>query len=307
MRKGRKVHGRPIVPDAPRLTLRTAPRGGGVRDRMEGEPADALRTGLSMKRRITLLIHGFNVPEADGLNAFRAFRANLPARKSGDQFWMLWPGDLTENTVGSVLGYPRILDRIPDCAFKAFQHLLDEIEASHHDKVEVRIVAHSLGCRLAMEIVKLFIASRRVDLRLMALLAPAIPLYKVIRGGALDLTNFGGWRVHVFHSRNDEALGWVFRSGQRVESDGAASAVKDRGALGLTGLQHHRHALKNVFETDTGLAHGDYWTAAKIADQVAYNLPFTDIREVVARKVTPRLVDAGRGVPGRRGPTVVPG
>lgn len=292
-RKTREVTPRSLEDDPPSLSLRTQPSAGGIAEAMAAKPTDPLAT----KRRVTLFIHGFNVDEAAAREAYRAMRQSLPAHKRDDIVWLMWPGDMFDNSIASAAAYSFILDRIPACRVKTAEYLTAALSTNPHPEVELRVIAHSLGCRLTLEVLTLLRFFPKVKLEYIALMAAAVPLYKVRAGGDLDIATFGGPKVDVFRSVADIVLMGAFGPGQRVESDGASSAVRHRSALGLRGFGPDTLAtLPTVTETPTNLGHGGYWGSKMVATKISRALPVTDRREVTLRTLTPRPRTQGRSI-----------
>jgi pimeloyl-ACP methyl ester carboxylesterase len=178
-----------------KLTVREQPIGGEV------APV-VLPTGAPVngRREITLLIHGYNNSqvEADGYFAsFSDHLAQISSSTSASIFGFYWPGD-THLKVISALSYPVELGPAKDSAQRLFD-FLQGLSGPGGTPIMVRLVAHSLGCRLALELLRRFAVSLKatqVVFASVSLMAAAVP---VGRHGHPEVWSIPGARMNYAH------------------------------------------------------------------------------------------------------------
>jgi pimeloyl-ACP methyl ester carboxylesterase len=138
--------------DLPSVTFRKEAVGGPV-----AEPRVCPPRALELRRRVILLIHGFNVNEEHGLETYRRFVGQwqdilaIPrdAPVADDRIVALyWPGD-ADWGFAKPLAYMRSVPRAREIG-ERLAALLDDAAAAS-GSITVDIVAHSLGSRLALE------------------------------------------------------------------------------------------------------------------------------------------------------------
>jgi len=261
------------------LSLRTAPEGGKARNTVHANR----QLSLMGETHLVLLIHGFNVNEQAARNAYKQFQRNVPEDRRLQMAWVFWPGDKYSNAVGSALSYSWMPKRAQYCALKMAGHIAKEIVARAKGTVNFYIVAHSLGCRLTLELLRILsVSNDDVRIRLVALMAAAVPTYMVKPGEHLDLLEFGGDRVRVLFSRKDLILKYIFRPGQRFESSSPVNWVFGRAALGSKGLPQTFPRTNRISEEETKLGHGGYWSNYPVARTLASDLPISE--RVIAQR-----------------------
>lgn len=241
------------------LSLRSLVRGRRLADRVE------VRGSLRELRapRLTLLVHGWNNSVRQASESFEAFAALLREGGGSSQalgaLWELhWPSDHPSGmlTLGT---YPiRVAD-----AQSAGRLLADFLADELSPWQEVRLVGHSLGCRVALETVRWVRADASyagARIGKVVLLAAAVPqVFCSDANYPFAAPSLG--RQHVFWSRRDRALGLKFDAGQRLYGEPGQ-------AVGRNGLPPGRWNST----THTGLGHSDYWRSGDVARQVATQL-----------------------------------
>src|SRR5262245_51100034 len=169
-----------MADDLPVVSFRKSPVGGDV-----SEPRVTPANALALRRRVILLIHGFNVDEEHGRADYDRFVARLREMLAGQRdgpvagdrrVGVYWPGD-ADWGFAKPLAYMRSVPRARDIGARLAQ-LLDDAAAAN-GLVEVDIVAHSLGCRLALETLLAVHADpqSRVHIRRIQLMAAAVPTF----------------------------------------------------------------------------------------------------------------------------------
>jgi pimeloyl-ACP methyl ester carboxylesterase len=138
---------------------------------------------------------------------------------------------------------------------------------------EVTLVAHSLGCRVALETVKSIRREggtyRGARIRALCLLAAAVPT-DLCEGDRSPFTEtLADCKEHVLHSTRDRVLLLAFGTGQ--------FAYGEKGiAAGLRGAPLHRW-----YRTmSTGLGHSRYWSSYDVAEHVGRVLGRTGSRRL---------------------------
>ena len=212
-----------------------------------------------------LLVHGYNNHDGEAAAAYLGFREraydNFPdlvapalERTLGDAYWpgdARWPGPV--DWIDFIF-YP---DAVP-VAVAAGQVLAEAIRRIP-DLVTLDVVAHSLGCRVALETIAQLRAGGGPALGRLCLMAAAVPCEFVEDEGRyeplLRALQGEGVPVRVLHSTGDSVLRFAFPFGQ------SAAGEATRGALGYEGPPPGMPGLgANVSERRMhGAGHGDYW------------------------------------------------
>jgi len=252
-----------LSPVLPAVTFRTDAIGGDV-----GAGSASPPNAVSSRSRIVLLIHGFNVDLERGKATFQRFvdrlREMLAIQRegpvAGDRLVAVyWPGD-ADWGFAKPLAYMRSVPRARDIGAKLAQ-LLDDA-AAPRPFVEVDIVAHSLGCRLALETLLAVHADphSRVKIRRMQFMAAAVPTFMLADPDdtprlreAFESLEIGAKNLY---SGADGVLSLAFPPGQTFAGDG-------EGFL-PTAVGHARFPLKDELPRleaieFAGAGHGSYW------------------------------------------------
>jgi pimeloyl-ACP methyl ester carboxylesterase len=287
------------------LSLRERPVGGLLRPSVREHPSRA--TGNM--RRIDLLIHGYNVSLCRAGCAYGTFESHVRTQSWLTTFARIyWPGD-ARVPLGRLLGaglsgalsaatYMAQIRTAKNTATRLFDWFCAGPPPARQP--ELNIVAHSLGCRVALELLTQFAGqqpTRRPRVKIVTLMAAAVPRYMVEEQGALRSGAELPWRIIAIHSTSDRILKWVFRAGQAQEAlADAYDALRwnARGAIGRHGLPS-LPGRSNV--PALGADHSDYWPSPVVADDV--NMSHNGILRLgvsrpatpPARELTPRTID----------------
>lgn len=189
---------------------------------------------------VCLLVHGYNVDPAGASRAWERllalFRhvAAMPATLQSRSWRVYWEGYASGGlasgkTATSPLTYAA---QIPS-AREAAVALRDYIDRRSSGNAQITIIAHSLGCRVVLELLDSY-ANRpgvvQPEFPLVVLMAAAVPIYffedlsRLWRGALLPRHTL------VFFSSRDIVLAWPFRIGQTAAGEGLLPK-----AVGATG------------------------------------------------------------------------
>ncbi|MEM0922776.1 MAG: alpha/beta hydrolase [Pseudomonadota bacterium] len=243
------------MPAGPRLTLRSRPVG--------GEPLEKIAGRLPARgRRLILLIHGFNTTEAEAAEGYAAF-ADLIERQAPRLAQALcpiyWPGDAAMK--GGA--YPWLVARAETCGAMLASWLSAHLE---HRAGEVAIVAHSLGCRLALEAMTRLSAEQARQIRLF-LMAAAVPVGLIANDHKFEAAIARAASADALHSRADGVLAFWFRLGQTA-APGESGLLPE--AVGLNGKPGHPTWSRTA--EMPGYDHGQYWAGHRMASHLAHRL-----------------------------------
>ncbi|MEM8793677.1 MAG: alpha/beta hydrolase [Pseudomonadota bacterium] len=214
---------------------------------------------LQRARRMVLLIHGFNTTKPEAFAGYQSFIAELTRkapRIAAQACPVYWPGDSSLKGAG----YPWLVGRARECA----QHLARFLSSR---RGEVIIIAHSLGCRLAIETMDLLRdAEERPSIRLF-LMAAAVPVHKVSDQNAFAPGIAAAATTDVLHSGADGVLAYWFRIGQLAAPGEGALLPEAVGLHGRPGAP----VWSRVAEMK-GYEHGAYWAGLETAAHVSNRL-----------------------------------
>jgi len=245
-----------------RLSFRDRPEGGGVKT----DPSEAEYRQLTARRRLVLLIHGYNNDLRDSEDAYRGFEDmqrelaglddDTPVA-GGRLVEVYWPGDADWGKV-SALFYPFSIGRAQMTAAALADTLVRAARESGHKQVD--IVAHSMGCRLTFELLKQLRGQGDITVGRVVLMAGAVPTFLLdprrdrqkLRAAYDTVLSDAGLSLY---SPDDKVLAWAFPLGQTV--------VPGEGFF-PTALGHafwaDAAAPVNLSQTENpGAGHSDYW------------------------------------------------
>lgn len=269
-----------------RLSCRS-PRHGGFEDRL------TISDGDRGAGRLMILIHGFNNSPDDADEAYRKFRRALEqalgetsSERLGPIWEYHWPGDHASGIVSAVT----YSSRVP-VAQQAGPLLAREFIATLRPHQSVYLVAHSLGCRVALEALRWIRREHKngrydgPSVDALFLLAAAVPV-EFCEFGADEDTEFPrtlqGWEEHIFFSPEDRALGWWFSPGQYAYGEPGR-------AVGL----HGDPAVNRwTSRKDTNHGHGDYWTSEHVTHKIGEVSWVRDRRSIAARHLAEHALGA---------------
>ena len=242
--------------------LRRALEGGKLR--VPGEIRG--RPDAQARRECLVLIHGFNNSDSGAGDAYLAFRnsettifnpvdPSVFEHRFGDTFW---PGDADWSFFDKLdfLIYPAAVHTAVKAANELAALL---IKMPNLERVD--FIAHSLGCRVALETLVLLRKRTLPMIGRVVLMAAAVPSEMLERGGKffnllMELAA-EGIEIRVLHSTNDKVLHFAFPPGQSLAGAGEAS-TRALGRIGPTAMIPGYKATLNGVVIE-GADHSDYW------------------------------------------------
>ena len=249
------------LPPTARISFRAEPTGGAIKP----EPDDAQYRAIVGRRALLLLIHGYNNDLAAGEDAFRGFeRVQRELAGIGEDdpvaggkiVQIYWPGD-ADWGIMSPLYYPWSVERACDTAKALAQVLARAAREGGHKEID--IVAHSMGSRLAFELLRELQNAGDITVSRMVLMAGAVPTFMLeptpdkreLRAAFDSVLADAGMSLH---SGDDMVLAMAFPLGQSI-------APGEEGFFPTAlGHEHFTDAPARLSQDEiTGAGHSDYW------------------------------------------------
>jgi len=280
-----------------RLRVRLECRGGAVDAVVR--PSHALH-GV---RQLTILIHGYNADECAAWRSYDRFldESDLESHPlaTGAVCTFYWPGDASLGWFSGA-SYPLELAAARRSAAQLLA-FLRELAAAAGD-LAVALVCHSLGNRVALELLKAYVeAGAPAGLRFTSacLMAAAVPVRLVEDAQRLGraAAAVAGRRTLVLYSESDGVLRWAFPSGE--------TAIPGEGwfptAVGRFGDPDRTWGER---EDMAPYGHGDYWRGRQAAGYVRRLLgiasPAPARTAAIAARPLPAATLGSRTLPRRR-------
>jgi len=241
-----------------KMSVRKQPVGGDV-----AASVSATGTPMNGRREATLFIHGYNNNQKEADGSFDALSNDLNAISPATDFGLFgfyWPGD-THIKIISALSYPVELGPAKDSATRLFEFLRG-LSGPGGTPMVVRIVAHSLGCRLTLELLQRFLQSMQqiqVVFGSISLMAAAVPVGKAQRDGEFGAA-IQAVKSQALYSTVDRVLQLAFPLGETAAGDGFFPQAVGR---------HGNPAIWSGPALRMNYAHGDYWSGKESASAVA--------------------------------------
>ncbi|MFN2637595.1 MAG: alpha/beta hydrolase [Gemmatimonadaceae bacterium] len=229
--------------------------------------ADALT-----RRQCLVLVHGFNNTDSEAAEAYAGFRTREAEifsvtdpvsfeKMFGDTYW---PGDADWSFFDKLdfLVYPTAVHTAVSAA-RELTALLQKMP----NLERVDFIAHSLGCRVALETLLLLRKRTLPLIGRVVLMAAAVPSEMLERGGRFFDLLMELWAegipIRVLHSKSDTVLHFAFPPGQSL-AGGKEASERALGRFGPSVMMPGYHTVLTEREI-TGAAHGDYWGHSKSA------------------------------------------
>jgi pimeloyl-ACP methyl ester carboxylesterase len=247
------------------LTVRTESSGGDLAPQV----TCGSTLGLSGRSRVVLLCHGYANSVDAARQSYGTFVQNfisqfpMAASLKTDVFQFYWPGDEPYPGV-SQLSYP-IQIRSARNSAQCLAKYLVTLPVPTTGEIEIYVIAHSLGNRVALELLNALRAvvgggPTRFNFRGILMMAAAVPVNKVGIGGSLHDPALMMARQFVLHSTSDWVLKFAFPPGETAAGDGLFPQ-----AVGRYGNPDQWTNSKDM----PGYGHSDYWPKPETSDMVA--------------------------------------
>lgn len=216
------------------------------------QPSGALTAGTNL----LLLVHGYNDPIADAAQSYRAWKqlqvdlGGIPLR---NVVAVYWPGSNWERFA--------VYIQAVSTAKEAARRLATELRhaAAGIGLLRVRIVAHSLGSRLVVEMMEELReqAEPRLVVERLVVMAAAVPTRRLAPGQVLrDGLDGTGVSFLSLFSGDDSVLRFAFPIGESLAGGGFFPvALGRRRWQGGEAIGAPRLTQDEV----VGAGHGDYW------------------------------------------------
>ena len=275
------------------LTVREEPVGGPVR----GAVREVTPPFAQGRRRVVLLVHGYNNTEEAARRSFGQFTKDLEQLGSSarallpDLGGFYWPGDANLGPI-SFLSYPFEIEP----ARKSAQRLAEYVRTlvgPGGTATELYFVGHSLGNRVILEALDLLAAAPAPVGHVVAacLMAASVPVEMVEeRGPLLAGATLPGTTL-ILYSRDDLVLHFAFPVGETAAGEGFFPTAVGRFGQ-PAGVWTGRQEL-------TGDDHDDYWGDPRAVMRVARLLGAAVAWEVEAAARAGRRLPAAPAVTAR--------
>jgi len=250
------------------------------------------------QRELVVLVHGFNDDRVEAAEAYAALRerqrellgeTDFPTFDAalGDDFW---PGDADWGPLdfADFLVYPKAVGVARD---EVALPLADYLRRRGDVQV-VHFVAHSLGCRVVLEVLADLVRSGGPPVGKVCLMAAAVPVAMLCPGGRLERALSLAREVLVLYSPADLVLAAAFPVGQTLAGSGEGFFPEAVGYAGSVPAIVQREQI-------VGAGHGHYWgdddkpAARHTAEALRRFLGFGP---TTARKLSARASAATRAV-----------
>lgn len=260
---------------------------------------------LSGRKRVLLLVHGYNNDEGDARDAYEALLSDvgtLVDRAFDCVVEFQWPGDSYLRKLIGAAEYPLQINTARQAAGLLFG-ALRQAAVDSNGGLRLSIVAHSLGCRLILEAISQETLSvgtgPRFDLVLM--MAAAVPV-DLVRTGHLRYGLLKGQKradeIAVLHSQADTVLQWAFPLGQRLAWRFGIERAWYREAVGRWGEPFRLD--RGVTPVSTGYRHGGYWSGRTTAWVLAHRIGAAASHPTPAASLSTYSLEPGDPMPPHR-------
>lgn len=262
----------------PELNLRSTRVGGGLVD--VGSEVSVPDEVKSVPRRLVLLIHGYQVPRDGAESTYQDFvellHEHVSPEKLGTACGVHWPGDHPNELIS--MGTFSV--RIPEAthAGTLLAQVLSELDAP-----EIVIIAHSLGCRLALSALlqmKLTGWYKGPPVRHAFLMAAAVPEAECDGAGRFAHNRTADAKQVVYFSEKDSVLKGPFPLGSELYQGIGGPAVGRSGGPGARWDERRW----------TGRDHGGYWDSDLVAQTILTDLVVWSAHADQARQSRKRLL-----------------
>jgi hypothetical protein len=245
------------------LAVREEESGGPVSKEVELGPGE---TPVG-KSSVVLLVHGYCNDLDDARESYSTFITNCLAargvgqKRAADMFRFYWPGDKSWG-FARFASYPLEIEH----AIKSAE-VLERFLRDLPQLVDLYLIAHSLGNRVVLELLRRFIDGGfppHIQLKGICMMAAAVPVSFVRWPGGLHYAAVAT-NTHVLYSPGDMVLQW-FSIGELFD----ARTVRAE-AVGLHGepFLQWRSTKDMTYGEKKKYGHGDYWKQEETTVPVA--------------------------------------
>lgn len=242
------------------------------------------------RRRVVLLVHGYNNTETAARASYTDFTddlVNLGAGTSvllGDLGKIYWPGDARLGPL-SFISYPAEIKPAEDSAAVLARYLATLVGPGG-TPTEIFLIGHSLGNRVILEMLERFAdmpLPPTVEVPGGCLMAAAVRVAAVDSGGDLRAGATLWTRTLTLYSRDDRVLHWAFPLGETAAGEGFFPTAV--GRFGQPGN------LWTTRQEMVGDDHSDYWgdprTAALAARFLGVPVPIDIPANAISENAIP--------------------
>ena len=210
--------------------------------------------------KVTFLVHGFNVNQADGQNHLEKFAGMLSDVGTDEAavaaVAVLWPGD---SFLGPI-SYPFESTKADDSAAELAKFIGDQLP----QRPRISFIAHSLGSRVTMKTVSL-LQNWGIAVDQVCLMAAAIDNDSLASSSEYRNATEYAARVAVLYSTKDTVLRFAYPAGNLLQSFIHWNSTTD-AALGLSGPRPRFSPYQDIpakvyadrIPDQRGVDHGDY-------------------------------------------------
>jgi hypothetical protein len=261
------------------VSVRVNQAGPPVRD--EVNPVDAA-SQLNGSATALILIHGYNVSISDARKVYSGF-IDAMNTLSGTSLSVpicqfMWPGD-ESNPIWSTVSYAGKIDVALDSG-RVLGEFLSQLHGPRGSPINLHIVAHSLGNRVLMALLKRVGNETNVVVQSITMMAAAVPVELVVYPQPFFRSCMIPRRSLVLHSLADWVLGTVFPLGETVHGDAIMPTAV--GWLGHPTSNWTEHKAYNTF------LHGQYWSKSGPSSDVAALLGIATPRATASNAIPSR-------------------
>ena len=250
--------------------------------------------------RLVFLVHGYNVTETKAAKSFDPLADELMKHASlkGKVGYFSWPGDSID-PLSSTMSYLWRVKTADECAPRFADYLMS-LRTLAGRKPRIVIIAHSLGCRLAIKTAFAAPASLRRRLTII-LMAAAFPVVQVDAGLKAAIRMLP--KSVVMYSAKDTVLNCVFNLAENARSAGASLwKWRWQEPVGLNGRPES--GVWSERDDMHPFDHGDYWKSKIIHKRLRDLLGGQTVRYQIKRTMQSRtIIDRyreRRAIPKRR-------
>lgn len=281
----------------PYVSFRTQPNGGSVRREPEIHPDDALSGD-----RVILLIHGYNNDRDSATASYRGAAALQQQLGGfpGKLVAVYWPGDNWENFAF----YMQSIGHAVDTAAALARELRKA--ARSFGLLRISIAAHSMGCRVAFELLReLHNSHENIVVERLAIMAAAVPTFSLEPPGSRARPLRAAFDKYLpspevlsLFSGADPVLRFAFPLGQSLAGEGLFPVALGHSQWNGTGAMHSPPLTQ---AENRGARHGDYWKGTFAQQKVTafLNASAAPPRVVASSAPPARVTEPPRETPAR--------